>query len=122
MPRRDPAQTVRWHRVKVLTAELARAQVVDTPESRAWADRLKRDIAAVYRAAGFPYPVVPPVDRDDHADATAALLATLQAELRRTLHALTEMAAWAIRRASITRAASREAVRQARAMRGDKKH
>jgi hypothetical protein len=120
MPRRDPAQTVRWHRIKVLTAELARAQVVDTPESRAWADGLKRDIAAVYRAAGFRYPLVPPID--DYADATGDRLATLLAALWRTSEALMEMAAWAIGRAQILRVTSREAVRHARAMRGDKKH
>jgi hypothetical protein len=120
MPRRDPAQTVRWNRIKVLTAELARAQVVDTPESRAWADRLKCDIAAVYRAAGFHYPLVPSIN--DHADATADRLATLLPELRRTSGALMEIAAWAIGRAQILRVASREAVRHARAMRADKKH
>lgn len=91
MPRqRDAAQAARWERLKTLTGDLTRVQGVATPDARAIADRIRRDIAAVYRVAGLRYPTVPPVDPD--ADARLALLCRLLEDLRLETEAVTEPA------------------------------
>jgi hypothetical protein len=99
--------------------DLTRVQAVDTPDARALVDRLKRDIAAVFRAAGFHYPVVPPVDRD--WDARLAILWMLE-ELRLETKPLNEIATLATEQAERNRAESREAIRRAEALRVEKMH
>jgi hypothetical protein len=117
--RRDAAQTARWERLRTLADDLTRVEAVDTPDARALVDRLKRDIAAVFRAAGFHYPVVPPVDRD--WDARLAILWMLE-ELRLETKPLNEIATLATEQAERNRAESREAIRRAEALRVEKMH
>jgi len=115
---RDASKTERWEHLKALTVELSLVQDVATPEARAIAEAIRRDIAAVYRAAGLPYPTTPPIDSD--ADARIAMLATVLDELRLQADTLTAIAAMTTTMARLERARSRVAVRVAQAIRATK--
>jgi hypothetical protein len=116
MPRpRNAAETARWERLKILIDALTKAQVADTPESRAVATRIRYDIAAVFRAAGFHYPVGPPADRG--IEERAAILRVLIEKLRPETESLTDMATSGTERARLNMRESSEAVRSARAIR-----
>ena len=113
---RDGAQTARLERLKTLVNDLTRVQGLDTPASRAIAEGIKREIEAVYRAAGLHYPAT--ID-SNNADGRVARIEILLEELGLTAEDLTAITKQATDRQNITE--SRETVTRARAIRAGKK-
>jgi uncharacterized protein (UPF0371 family) len=96
--------------------DLTRVQGLDTLAARAIADSIKREIEAVYRAAGFHYPAT--IDRDN-ADGRVARIEIVLEELGLTAEDLTAITKQATDLQNITE--SRETVIRAWAIRAGKK-